>query len=65
MENIKFIGFTDYTDYIADQTVNISIPSVPNTDSDTITDVPLEPDTAIEVEFEGRRFVLLGYEKKS
>lgn len=64
MENVKFIGFTDYSDYVADQTVSITISSTPDTDTDDVTDVPITPDTGIEVEFEGRRFVLLGYEKK-
>lgn len=31
----------------------------------TIEDVPKVPDTALEVEIEGKRYVLLAYERKS
>jgi hypothetical protein len=61
MENIQFLKRVAYTDYIADQTVTIGSGG----GTDTVEDIPKPPSVALEVEIEGKRFVLLAYETKS
>lgn len=62
---MKFIRRTNQTDYIADQTVSITLGAGGGTDTDIVEGVPLIPDTAIEVELDdGNVVVLLGYLRK-
>lgn len=57
-KNIKFLRRVDYTDYLADQTV-------PSGGGD-VTNVPITTGlTAYEVEIDGRRVVLLGYDTQN
>lgn len=58
MELIKFIRRVDYTDYVADQSIGAG--------GGTVNNVPTVIGlTAYEVEIEGRRVVLLGYDTQS
>lgn len=58
---MKFIRRTDKTDFIENQTVTIGAGG----GSDTIENLPKNPDTAIEVELDdGSTVVLLGYLRK-
>ena len=62
---MKFIRNKSFSDYIADQVVSITIGSGGGTDTDTVEDVPLAPNRAIEVELDdGSVVVLLGYTRK-
>lgn len=62
---MKFIRRKNKADYIEDQTISISIGDGGGTDTDTIENLPKEPDTALEVELEdGTVVVLLGYLRK-
>ena len=57
---MKFLRRQNRNDYIADQDVTIGVGG----GTDTVENVPLQPDAALEVEIEGRRYVLLAYEPK-
>ena len=62
---MKFIRRTTQTDYVADQTISITLGAGGGTDTDVVESVPLAPDTAIEVELDdGNVVVLLGYLRK-
>ena len=54
---MKFLRRVNKEDYITDQTIGVG--------GGTVTDVPDEPSEAIEVEIEGRRYVILAYETKN
>lgn len=59
---IKFLRRLAYSDYIANQQVSITIGTGGGTDTDTVENIPKVPATALEVEIEGKRYVLLAYE---
>lgn len=62
---MRFIRRTNKEQYTEDQIVTISIGSGGGTDTDTIENLPKDPDTAIEVELDdGTTVVLLGYLRK-
>lgn len=61
---IEFLRRSDPSNYVTDQTVNITIGSGGGSDTDTVENVPNNPSTAIEVIIEGKRYVLLAYEVK-
>jgi hypothetical protein len=62
---MKFIRRANKADFIEDQTVSITIGGDGGTDTDTIENLPKNPDTAIEVELnDGSVVVLLGYLRK-
>ena len=65
MEPIKVIRRVDKTDYLENQTVSITIGAGGGTDTDTVENLPKNPTEALEVEWEGRRYVLLAYETKN
>lgn len=50
---MKLLRRVDYTDYVADQAIG--------SDGGTVTDVPITPSEALEIEIEGKRYVLLAY----
>lgn len=56
---MKFLRRVNYNDYVSDQVVTIGA------GSDTVENVPDTPSTALEVEIEGKRYVILAYETKS
>lgn len=59
IKKLKFIRRVDYADFIADQTFSTSGSSA------TVTDIPVTPNEALEVELEGRRYILLAYTPKT
>ncbi len=62
---MKFIRRANKADFIENQTISISIGEGGGTDTDTIENLPKNPDTAIEVELDdGNVVVLLGYLRK-
>jgi hypothetical protein len=62
---MKFIRRANKASYIENQTVSITIGVGGGTDTDTIENLPKNPDTAIEVELDdGSVVVLLGYQRK-
>lgn len=62
---MKFIRRTPKTDYIENQTISITLGVDGGTDTDTVENLPKNPDTAIEVELDdGSTIVLLGYLRK-
>ena len=58
---MKFIKRVDQTQYIEDKTDSVGSGG----GTVQIEDVPKAPDTALEVEIEGKRYVVLAYERKS
>lgn len=54
---MKFLRRVNYESYIDNQTIGDG--------GGTVTDVPKEPSVALEVEIEGKRYVLLGYETQN
>lgn len=62
METPKFIRTLPITNYVANQDVEITISSVPSTDTDTVENIPV-PTVALEFELEGKRYVILANEK--
>lgn len=62
---MKFIRRSNKAEYLENQTVTISIGEGGGTDTDTIENLPKNPDTALEVELDdGSVVVLLGYLRK-
>jgi len=61
---MKFLRRVNKADYIENQTVSIDT-STGATEEDTIENLPKNPDEALEVEIEGRRYILLAYTKKN
>lgn len=62
---MKSIRKIPYTDYVANQTVSITIGAGGGTDTDTVENVPTTPNAAIEIELDdGTVFVVLGYNRK-
>ena len=62
---MKFIRRANKASYIENQTIEISIGAGGGTDTDTVENLPKNPDTAIEVELaDGSVVVLLGYQRK-
>lgn len=61
---MKFLRRVKLSDYVADQEVEIEITSTPQTDTDIVQNVPLS-DTALEVEIEGKRYVILASRTKN
>jgi hypothetical protein len=60
-KSFKFIKRVDATQYRANQTISIGADG----GTDTIEDVPLPADTALEIELDdGSVFVVLGYVRK-
>jgi len=58
---MEFIRRVTKEDYISDQTVTIGVGG----GSDTVEDIPNIPSEALEIEIEGKRYVILAYETKS
>lgn len=59
---MKFIRRANKADFIEDQEISITIGSGGGTATDTIENLPKNPDTALEVELDdGSTVVLLGY----
>lgn len=64
-KSFKFIRRVNASQYVADQTVSISIGADGGTDTDVIENVPIAPDTAFEIELDdGSVIVILGYARK-
>lgn len=62
---MKFIRRTTKANYIENQTVNISIGAGGGSDSDTIENLPKNPDEALEIELDdGSVYVVLAYKRK-
>lgn len=61
IKKLKFLRRVDYADFIADQTVAIGAGG----GSVDVTDIPVTPNEALEVEIEGRRYILLAYTPKA
>lgn len=62
---MKFIRRANKAEYIENQIVSITIGGDGGTDTDTVENLPKNPDTAIEVELDdGNLVVLLGYLRK-
>ena len=61
---MKFLRRKDQSNYVADQDISITLGSEGGTDTDTVENIPINPDVALEVEIEGKRYVLLAYEPK-
>lgn len=61
MNQPNFIRRLSKADYIENQSVSIGAGG----GSDTIENLPKNPDTALEFEIEGKRYVILAYERKS
>lgn len=57
---MKFLRRLAKNEYIENQTVTIGSGG----GSDIVENLPKNPDTALEVEIEGKRYVLLAYERK-
>lgn len=62
---MKFVRRANKADFIENQTISITLGVDGGTDTDTIENLPKNPDTAIEVELDdGSIVVLLGYTRK-
>jgi len=58
---IKYVRRAKLSDFIADQTVTVP----DGGGSDTVTDIPVTPDDALELELDdGSVYVVLGYKRK-
>lgn len=62
---MKFIRRTTKASYIENQTVNITIGAGGGSDSDTVENLPKNPDEALEIELDdGSVYVILAYRRK-
>jgi hypothetical protein len=61
----KVIRRVDASQYVTDQTVEITIGAGGGTDTDIVENVPVAPNSALEIELDdGSTFVILGYSRK-
>lgn len=62
---MKFVRRSNKADFVEDKIVSITIGAGGGTDTETLDDIPKNPDTAIEVELDdGTIIILLGYTRK-
>lgn len=62
---MKFIRRTPKTDFLENQTVSITIGAGGGTDTDTVENLPKNPDEALEIEMDdGSVYVILAYKRK-
>ena len=55
-QKLNFVRRLDYSDYVADQAIGAG--------GGTVTDVPLTPTDALEIDFNGQTYVVLAYTRK-
>ena len=62
---MKFIRRANKASYIENQTVSITLGAGGGTDSDTVENLPKNPDEALEIEMDdGSVYVVLAYKRK-
>lgn len=65
MSQFKFVRRVNLSDYLENQTIEISIGADGGTDTDTVENLPKIPDDALEIELDdGSVYVVLAYKRK-